>query len=103
MIGCVRVAPGFAMRLAVSALVIWLFLHAVAGGVAQAIGSPSNTWASVVWVLVVGSILVMVDARQLRYRVFLANLGVSRMGMWLAGWLVLVGAEMLLQVTLLFR
>ncbi len=103
MIGYARAAPGFVLRLAVSALVIWSFLYAVAAGVTQATGGPTNSWASIVWVLAVGSVLVMVDARQLRYRLFLANLGVSRVGVWLAGWLMLAGSELLLQVALLFR
>ena len=102
MIGYVRTAPGFALRLAVSALVIWAFLHAVASVVAQSVGAPANSWASVVWVVTVGWILVAIDARQLRYRVFLANLGVSRIGVWLPGWLVVAGAEALFQVIYLF-
>ena len=103
MIGYVRTAPGFALRLAVSALVIWAFLHAVASAVVRAVGGPTNSWASVVWVLAVGFVLVAVDARQLRYRVFLANLGVSRIGMWLPGWLVVGGAEALVQIARLIR
>ena len=101
--GYVRAAPGFVLRLGVSALAVWTFLHAVALGIARANGFPANSWASVVWVITVGSILVMVDARQLRYRIFLANLGVSHVGMWFSGWLVLAGSEVLLQVVLLFR
>jgi len=92
-----RAVPGFAVRLAVSAEVIWLFLH----GVAQGFGVPAGSWASMVWVLAVGFSLVMVDARQLRYRVFLANLGVSRLEMWFSAWLALAGSEVLLQMALL--
>ena len=55
-----------------------------------------------VWVSAIGSFLVMVDARQLRYRIFLANLGVARLEIWFAGWIVLAGCEVLLQVALLF-
>ena len=98
MIGCVRAAPRFATRLAVSALVFWLGLH----GVAQGVGVSPGSWASMVWVSAIGSFLVMVDARQLRYRIFLANLGVARLEIWFAGWIVLAGCEVLLQVALLF-
>ena len=85
MIGYVRTAPGFALHLAVSALVIWAFLNAVASAVVRAVAGPTNSWASVVWVLAVSFVLVAVAACQLRYSVFLANLGVSRIGMWLPG------------------
>ena len=103
MIGYVKTAPGFALRLAVSALVIWAFLHAVASAVARATDVPTNSGASVVWVLAVGFMLVAIDARLLRYRILLANLGVSRLGMWLPGWLVVAGAEALFQIARLVR
>ena len=65
-IGYARAAPGFVLRPMVSLLVIWFFLHAVAVGVGEVGGAPINPSAALVWVLGVGGIVVMVDARQRR-------------------------------------
>jgi hypothetical protein len=103
MIGYVRAAPGFVLRSTVSALIAWLFLQGVVVGVGEVLGAPINPSASLLWVLGVGGILVMVDARLRRYRLFLANFGISRLQIWLPGWLVLVSAELLFRLGLLLR
>lgn len=89
----------FAARLILSVPIFWTVLHAVAAWA----GVPPDSWASIVWVVVTACLLVGIEAKRLGYRIFLANLGVSRLRMWLPGWAAVVAAEVLLQVALAGR
>lgn len=96
MTGRLGMPRAFAVRLILSVPIFWIVLH----GSAAWLGVPPDSWASVVWVVVMACALVCIEAKRLGYRVFLANLGVSRLRMWLPGWATVVAAEVTLQIVL---
>ncbi len=80
----------FGRHLVVVVVFFWLFLHALAAGIAGASGSPSTQWVNSVWVVAITLGLLAVELRRKRLKDFFAALGLSGMPFWGAA-LIAVG------------
>ena len=86
----VVLASPFGRHLLVVGVFFWLFLHAVAAGIAGVNGSSPHSWGTTVWVMGGTTVWVMamtlgllaVEVRRKRLTDFFAALGLSGMPVW---------------------
>lgn len=78
----VVLASPFGRHLLVVGVFFWLFLHAVAAGIAGVNGSSPHSWGTTVWVMAMTLGLLAVEVRRKRLTDFFAALGLSGMPFW---------------------
>ena len=78
----VVLASPFGRHLLVVGVFFWLFLHAVAAGIAEVNGSSLHSWGPTVWVMAMTLGLLAVEVRRKRLTDFFAALGLSGMPFW---------------------
>lgn len=87
----------FGRALGIALVVSWAFLRAVAQAVEGAAGLTGPGWASTVWVVVMTTLLVHVEARRRGLRELFAMLGLSWTSMLFTGLVSVTVLEVLFQ------